>query len=148
MTYVTLHGTLTNIEKGSIGDGHISTTFILGSRDTSWNFEKSFKNDAENVLVDGNYFSEKDGGICPWKMTKKDRKFIHDKYLALIDIIKEQLDKNGRFDIDLLGYFEPEGADMEWCSSRLRTVIENISRGCIKTNALITIMNALDDAGY
>ena len=148
MTYVTLHGTLDYMEKGYIEDGHISAIFVSGPRNHSWDFEKSFKEDAETALKDGNYFSEEDGGICKKEITDEDRMFIHDRYLALIDIIKNQLEEKGRFDIDLLGYFEPEGTDMEWCSSRLRTVIENISRGCIKTDALITIMNALDEAGY
>lgn len=148
MTYVILHGTVSKVERGEIDDGHMHSYFTSCSSEKSWDFEESFKNDAKTALVDGNYFSERYGGIYPGKITQKDRKFIHDKYLALIDIIKEQLDKNGRFDIDILGYFEPERVDTAQCIARLRTVIENISRGCIKTDALITIMNALDDAGY
>jgi len=149
MTYVILHGTPTNIEKGIISDSGIFCEIHTGQTETPWDFRKSFTRDAEDCLVGGNYYGEKDGGCHPQDLTDEDRKFIHDRWIGLIDLVQNQIDEKGRFDIDILDYFNPEGeSDLEWLKNRLRTVIECISRGSIKAEDIVRIMDALEESGF
>lgn len=142
MNYVILHGTLNNIEKGEINDGAILASYMNGHRDTPWDYRKSFTKDAENVLWDGNYFSEEDDGINDSSWTEEKRNLVHDKWLGLIDIIDKQLEEKGRFDIDIINYFSSDSSNdyKEALVSSLENLINLIKNDEISTEDLTNLI--------
>lgn len=141
MNYIILHGTPDNIEKGYITDGAIYTTFFNGSRPVTWDYKQSLTEDAERVLVDGNYFSEEDDGINDNSWTEEKRNFVHDKWLGLIDIIDKQLEEKGRFDIEIINYFSSDNSDdyKETAISYLNNLINQIKNDEISVENLVNL---------
>ena len=142
MNYVILHGTLNNIEKGEISDGGIWSSYMKGHRDTLWNYKKSLTENAENVLWDGNYFSEEDGGVNDNSWTEEKRNLVHDKWLGLIDIIDKQLEEKGRFDIEIINYFSSDSSDdyKETAISYLNNLINQIKNDEISVENLVNLI--------
>ena len=142
MNYVILHGTPDNIEKGYINDGAIYATFFNGSRSVTWDYKQSLTEDAERVLVDGNYFSEEDDGINDNSWTEEKRNLVHDKWLGLIDIIDKQLKEKGRFDIEIINYFSSDSSDdyKETAISYLNNLINQIKNDEISVENLVNLL--------
>jgi len=142
MNYVILHGTPNKIEKGEISDGGIVGYYSRGERNTPWDYRKSLTEDAENVLWDGNYFSEEDDGINDSSWTEEKRNLVHDKWLGLIEIIDKQLEEKGRFDIDIINYFSPNGSNdyKNEAISYLNSLINQIKNDEISVENLINLI--------
>lgn len=147
MNYVILHGTPTNIEKGEIADGAVYSIMMEGERETPWDYRKSLTEDAECVLVDGNYFSEEDNGVNDNSWTEEKRNLVHDKWLGLIDLIDKQIEENGRFDIELINYFSQEG-DESYKHVLTKKIIQfliDLNSDKADTTSIIEIMDTLDN---
>ena len=147
MNYVILHGTLNNIEKGEINDGAICVYFMTGQRENPWNYKKSMTEDAENVLWDGNYFSEEDQGINNSTWTEEKRNLVHDKWLGLIDIIDKQLEEKGRFDIEITNYFSNDSSDSykEILFEKIRKFMRDVEKDIADTKSITEMMDILED---
>ena len=147
MNYVILHGTLNNIEKGEICDGAIWSSYMEGHRDTPWNYRKSFTEDAEHVLWDGNYFSEEDDGINNSSWTEEKRNLVHDRWLGLIDIIDKQLKEKGRFDIEFINYFSNDSSDSykEILFEKIRRFMKDVEKDIADTKSITEMMDILED---
>lgn len=157
MTYVILHGELNNIQ-GKMSDGALTTFFLKqdpnNSNNEKWDYKKDLLQNASDVFELGNYYPEEES-VEGWSNEEEwddsRRNFVYFKWKELIDIIEKNLKETGRIDIDLLNFFTPEKeriSVIEDCKYRLRTVIENITRGTIKAEDIIEIMDAVENAGY
>lgn len=142
MNYVILHGTPNKIEKGEISDGGIVGYYTRGERNTPWGYKESLTKDAENVLWDGNYFSEEDDGVNDSSWTEEKRNLVHDKWLGLIDIIDKQLEEKGRFDIDIINYFSSDSSDdyKESIISYLNNLINQIKNDEISVENMVDLI--------
>ena len=145
MNYVILHGTLNKIEKGEMSDGAIYSVLFNDERDTPWDYRKSFAEDAKCVLEDGNYFNEEDGGTgINW--TDEKRKFVHDKWLALADLVEKQIKENGRFDIEIINYFSQDSdkSYKEVLIDKINRFINDLNNDVADVNSIIEIMDVLE----
>ena len=148
MNFVILHGTPYHTEKTSISDGGIYV--ILGNKENgeAWNYKKSFKRNATDALIDGNYFDERDGGICKngtW--TDERRQLVHDKWLALIDIIDRQLEEKGRFDIEFINYFT-EDNDKSYkkiLKEKINKFLADVENDKADASVIVDIMEDLEE---
>lgn len=146
MNFVILHGTPNNIEKGSICDDGVYITLLEGDRLGTWNYRKSMTEEAECVLEDGNYFNEEDGGIgTNW--TDERKKFVHDKWLALIDIIDKQLEERGRFDIEFFNYFADKNDKTykELLKEKISKFLADVENDKANANIIVDIMEDLEE---
>ena len=146
MNYVILHGTPTNIEKGEISDGAIYSVMLEGERETPWDYRKSFTEDADCVLWDGNYYDEEDGGVGN-NWTEERRNLVHDKWLGLIDLIDKQIEENGRFDIELINYFSQEGDESykDVLTKKIIQFLIDLNSDKADTTSIIEIMDTLEN---
>lgn len=147
MTYVILHGTPENIEKGVFTDGATYAILFNGTRKDSWDYREYFTEHAKQALCDGNYFSEEDDGVNDDTWTEEKRNLVHDRYLELIDIIDRQLKEKGRLDIELLNYFSLDNPNnyKESVISVLKNIIHQIETDTLDASTLIDIIEALPE---
>jgi len=145
MNYVILHGTPTNIEKGEISDGAVYSVMLEGERETPWDYRKSLTDDANDVLTLGNYYDEEDGGVGN-NWTEERRNLVHDKWIALIDIINKQLEENGRFDLEIINYFAQDG-DKSYKGilvEKINKFLADVENDKADASSIIEIMDTLE----
>lgn len=145
MDYVILHGTPDRIERGEITDGAIYSILLDEERNTPWDYRKSFTEDAKRVLEDGNYFNEENGGVgINW--TDEKRKFVHDKWLALADLVDKQIEENGRFDIEIINYFSSDDnkSYKEVIIDKINKFVNDLNNETADINSIIGIMGNLE----